>query len=115
MIPIEVTEMHVDLTTIKDSTKNCSNSDLSYANSFVKNGGYIVRSDASSPKPSGQLRRTTKESVTFVGNTRQQQALNKAISSAATFDQCCYVEWYADFHPVHYMKALEELLGKGSV
>ncbi|UYV78963.1 hypothetical protein LAZ67_17000507 [Cordylochernes scorpioides] len=75
----------------------------------------IVRPDASSPKPSGQLRRTTKESVTFVRNTRQQQALNKARSSAATFDQCCYVEWCADFHPVHYMKALEELLGKESV
>ncbi|UYV70213.1 hypothetical protein LAZ67_7002212 [Cordylochernes scorpioides] len=74
-----------------------------------------VRPDASSTKPSGQLRRTTKESVTFVANTRQQQALNKARSSAATFDQCCYVEWCADFHPVHYMKALEELLGKGSV
>ncbi|UYV71378.1 hypothetical protein LAZ67_8002832 [Cordylochernes scorpioides] len=75
----------------------------------------IVGLDASSPKPSGQLRRTTKESVTFVGHTRQQQALNKARSSSATFDQCCYVEWCADFHPVHYMKALEELLGEGSV
>ncbi|UYV78962.1 hypothetical protein LAZ67_17000506 [Cordylochernes scorpioides] len=62
-----------------------------------------------------ELRRTTKESVTFVRNTRQQQALNKARSSAATFDQCCYIEWCADFHPVHYMKALEELLGKESV
>ncbi|UYV84624.1 hypothetical protein LAZ67_X002877 [Cordylochernes scorpioides] len=71
----------------------------------------IVRPDASSPKPSGQLRMTTKESVTFVGNTRQQQAAEQA----ATYDQCCYVEWCADFHPVHYMKALEELLGKRSI
>ncbi|UYV81608.1 hypothetical protein LAZ67_20001694 [Cordylochernes scorpioides] len=74
-----------------------------------------MRPDASSPKPSGQLRRTTKESVTFVRNNRQQQALNKDRSAAASFDQCCYVEWCADFHPVHYMKALEELLGKESV
>ncbi|UYV80703.1 hypothetical protein LAZ67_19001448 [Cordylochernes scorpioides] len=74
-----------------------------------------MRPNASSPKPSGQLRRITKESVTLVRNTRQQQALNKARSAAASFDQCCYVEWCADFHPVHYMKALEELLGKESV
>ncbi|UYV80789.1 hypothetical protein LAZ67_19001744, partial [Cordylochernes scorpioides] len=163
MIPIEVAEMEVDLSTIKDSTKNCLNSGMrnGHANSFVKNGGYvnpaaaksenwaeqveaaekdnntepfesvhrkkrkrfdsksqraqIVRPDASSPKPPGQLRRTTKESVTHVRNTRQQQALNKARSEATSFDQCCYVEWCADFHPVHYMKALEELLGKESV
>ncbi|UYV80134.1 hypothetical protein LAZ67_18001802, partial [Cordylochernes scorpioides] len=75
----------------------------------------IVRPDASSPKPSGQLRRITKESVNLVRNTRQQQALNKARSAAASYDQCCYVEWCADFHPVHYMKALEEFLGKESV
>ncbi|UYV75683.1 hypothetical protein LAZ67_13000996 [Cordylochernes scorpioides] len=163
MIPIEVAEMEVDLSTIKDSTNNCLNPGVSdgHANSFVKNGGYvnpakakienwaeqveaaekdnntepfesvhrkkrkrfdsksqraqIVRPDASSPKPSGQLRRTTKESVTHVRNTRQEQALNKARSEATSFDQCCYVEWCADFHHVHYMKALEELLGKDSV
>ncbi|UYV81189.1 hypothetical protein LAZ67_20000273, partial [Cordylochernes scorpioides] len=163
MIPIEVAEMEVDLSTIKDSTNNCLNPGVSdgHANSFVKNGGYvnpataksenwaeqveaaekdnntepfesvhrkkrkrfdsksqraqIVRPDASSPKPSGQLRRTTKEPVTHVRNTRQQQALNKARSEATSFDQCCYVEWCADFHHVHYMKALEELLGKDSV
>ncbi|UYV78685.1 hypothetical protein LAZ67_16002386 [Cordylochernes scorpioides] len=163
MIPIEVAEMEVDLSTIKYSTNNCLNPGVSdgHANSFVKNGGYvnpataksenwaeqveaaekdnntepfesvhrkkrkrfdsksqraqIVRPDASSPKPSGQLRRTTKESVTHVRNTRQQQALNKARSEATSFDQCCYVEWCADFHHVHYMKALEELLGKDSV
>ncbi|UYV82715.1 hypothetical protein LAZ67_22000661 [Cordylochernes scorpioides] len=75
----------------------------------------LERAQISSPKPSGLLRRTPKESVTFVRNTRQQQALNKARSSTATFDQCCYVEWFADFHPVHYKKALEELLGKESI
>ncbi|UYV80813.1 hypothetical protein LAZ67_19001846 [Cordylochernes scorpioides] len=31
----------------------------------------IVRPDARSPKPSGQLRRITKENVTLVRNTRQ--------------------------------------------
>ncbi|UYV81598.1 hypothetical protein LAZ67_20001652 [Cordylochernes scorpioides] len=85
----------------------------------VSGTGLEIWEDDVQRKPSAslsrQLRRTTKESVTFVGHTRQQQALNKARSSAATFDQCCYVEWCAEFHPVHYMKALEELLGKGSV
>ncbi|UYV84364.1 hypothetical protein LAZ67_X001941 [Cordylochernes scorpioides] len=73
----------------------------------------IVRSDANFPKPCGQLRRTTRESVTFARNTRQQQTLNKARSAeASSFAQCCYAEWCADFHPVHYMKALEVLLRK---
>ncbi|UYV70013.1 hypothetical protein LAZ67_7001466 [Cordylochernes scorpioides] len=53
--------------------------------------------------------------VTAIKNSRQQQDLAKARSAAATFDQCCLVEWSADFHPVQYTLELEQLLGKSSV
>ncbi|UYV69009.1 K02A2.6-like [Cordylochernes scorpioides] len=137
MIPIEVAEMEVDLSTIKDSTKNCLNSGMSdgHANSFVKNGGYVNPAAAKSENWAEQVEAAEKDNNTepFESvhrkkgnvltlkvsgprlNTRQQQALNKARSEATSFDQCCYVEWGADFHHVHYMKALEELLGKDSV
>ncbi|UYV81228.1 hypothetical protein LAZ67_20000406 [Cordylochernes scorpioides] len=37
--------------------------------------------------------------------------LTKARSAAASFDQCCYIEYYADFSPVQYIKTP----GKGAV
>ncbi|UYV64584.1 hypothetical protein LAZ67_3001246 [Cordylochernes scorpioides] len=48
-------------------------------------------------------------------STREQKTLNKARSAVASFDQCCYIEWRGEFHSLHYMKALEEMLEKGSV
>ncbi|UYV72285.1 K02A2.6-like, partial [Cordylochernes scorpioides] len=62
-----------------------------------------------------QVTRTKRDPVTAIENSRQQQDLAKARSAAATFDQCCLVEWSADFHPVQYIMALEQLLGKSSV
>ncbi|UYV77523.1 hypothetical protein LAZ67_15001355 [Cordylochernes scorpioides] len=53
IIPIEVTGMQVDLTTTKESTKNRSNSDVSDANSIVKNGGYINPAAAKRGKMGG--------------------------------------------------------------
>ncbi|UYV75026.1 hypothetical protein LAZ67_12002139 [Cordylochernes scorpioides] len=55
------------------------------------------------------------EDLIKLKNNRQQQDLSKARSAAASFDQCCYIEYCADFSPVQYIKALEEMLGKGAV
>ncbi|UYV81495.1 hypothetical protein LAZ67_20001358 [Cordylochernes scorpioides] len=56
-----------------------------------------------------------KHAVIQLKNNKQQQALSKSRSAAATFDQCCFVEWRPDLSPVDYIKALEEKLGKSSV
>ncbi|UYV80810.1 hypothetical protein LAZ67_19001841, partial [Cordylochernes scorpioides] len=56
-----------------------------------------------------------KHAVTQLKNNKQQQALSKSRSAAATFDQCCFVEWRTDLSPLDYIKALEEELGKSSV
>ncbi|UYV66826.1 hypothetical protein LAZ67_4003010 [Cordylochernes scorpioides] len=49
-----------------------------------------------------------KYAVTQLKNNKQQQALSKSRSAAATFDQRCFVEWHSDLSPVDYIKALEE-------
>ncbi|UYV81609.1 hypothetical protein LAZ67_20001695 [Cordylochernes scorpioides] len=64
MIPIEVADMQVDLTTTKESTKNRSNSDVSDANSIVKNGRYINPGAAKSEKWAEQVEAAEKDNNT---------------------------------------------------
>ncbi|UYV82239.1 hypothetical protein LAZ67_21001430 [Cordylochernes scorpioides] len=73
------------------------------------------RSRACPARSPQQVTRAKRDSVTAIENSRQQQDLAKAWSAAATYDQCCLVEWSAEFHPVQYIMALEQLLGKFSV
>ncbi|UYV78625.1 hypothetical protein LAZ67_16002210 [Cordylochernes scorpioides] len=77
--------------------------------------GILGRSTSNPPRSPQQVTRTKRDPVTAIKNSRQQQDLAKARSAAAMFDQCCLVEWSADFHPVQYTMALEQLLGKSSV
>ncbi|UYV83868.1 hypothetical protein LAZ67_X000472 [Cordylochernes scorpioides] len=53
--------------------------------------------------------------ATEIRSSRQQQAQCKARTEAANFKQCCFIEHCADFGPLDYIKALEALLGNGSV
>ncbi|UYV78543.1 hypothetical protein LAZ67_16001952 [Cordylochernes scorpioides] len=75
----------------------------------------VAKSDVSSPRSAPQPRQITKNSLNSIKNSRQQQALRKARSATATYEQCYLIEWCSDFSPLHYIKALEEILGKGSV
>ncbi|UYV63065.1 hypothetical protein LAZ67_2003029, partial [Cordylochernes scorpioides] len=75
----------------------------------------ISKADTTAVRPPQPPRRATRDPVTQVKNSRHQQALSKAISAAAYFDQCCYVEYCSDFGPVQYIKALEEMPGRGTV
>ncbi|UYV81649.1 hypothetical protein LAZ67_20001803 [Cordylochernes scorpioides] len=75
----------------------------------------IPKADTTTLRPPQPSRRATRNPVTQVKNSRQQQALSKARSEAASFDQCCYIEYCSDFSPVQYIQALEEMLGTGAV
>ncbi|UYV61382.1 hypothetical protein LAZ67_1004680 [Cordylochernes scorpioides] len=75
----------------------------------------VAKAEAIAARPSLQPRREIRDAVTHIRTSRQQQDLAKARSAAATFDQCCFIEWSPDFHPVQYMKALEQMLEKSSV
>ncbi|UYV84036.1 hypothetical protein LAZ67_X000937 [Cordylochernes scorpioides] len=66
-------------------------------------------------RPPQQPRKIKRDTATQVRSTRQQQDLVKARSVTATFDQFCFVEWSADFNPVQYMMALEQVMGRSSV
>ncbi|UYV80818.1 hypothetical protein LAZ67_19001876 [Cordylochernes scorpioides] len=75
----------------------------------------IPKADKPAVRPPQPARGATRGPVTQVKNSRQQQALSKARSAAGPFDQCCYVEYCSNFGPVQYIRALEEILGRGAV
>ncbi|UYV65949.1 hypothetical protein LAZ67_3005969, partial [Cordylochernes scorpioides] len=79
------------------------------------NPAKVPKADNIPATPSQPPKRVARDAVIQLKNNRQQQALSKARSAAASFDQCCYIEYCADFSPVQYIKALEEMLGKGAV
>ncbi|UYV75025.1 hypothetical protein LAZ67_12002136 [Cordylochernes scorpioides] len=79
------------------------------------NPAKVPKADNIPARPSQPPKKVTRDAVVQLKNNRQQQDLSKARSAAASFDQCCYIEYCADFSPVQYIKALEEMLGKGAV
>ncbi|UYV73102.1 hypothetical protein LAZ67_10001834 [Cordylochernes scorpioides] len=79
------------------------------------NPAKVPKADNIPARPSQPPKSVTRDAVIQLKNSRQQQALSKARSAAASFDKCCYFEYCADFSPVQYIKALDEMLGKGAV
>ncbi|UYV72158.1 hypothetical protein LAZ67_9001984 [Cordylochernes scorpioides] len=111
------------------STKNSSDADQA-AETIEKNVNWadqveaaekdedttpFIQSESSTPKPAGKPRVINRNPVAAIKNTRQQQQINKARSATASFYQGCFIEWCSDFDHLCYMRALEEMLGRGSV
>ncbi|UYV77367.1 hypothetical protein LAZ67_15000707, partial [Cordylochernes scorpioides] len=75
----------------------------------------VAKSESSAPKPAGKPRVINRNPVAAIKNTRQQQQINKARSATESFDQGCFIEWCSDSDHLCYKRALEEMLGRGSV
>ncbi|UYV76924.1 K02A2.6-like [Cordylochernes scorpioides] len=74
------------------------------------NPAKVPKADNIAARPTQPSKRVTRDAGAQLKNSRQQQALSKVRSAA--FDQFCYFEYCADFSPVQYIKAPDEILGK---
>ncbi|UYV71112.1 hypothetical protein LAZ67_8001783 [Cordylochernes scorpioides] len=87
-----------------EALENTSNSEGYQKPKGAKRKDWDPKADNIPARPSQPPKRVTRDAVIQLKNNQQQQALSKARSAAASFDQCCYIEYCADFSPVQYTR-----------